>query len=59
MFGMIRHAIFSQQEHFPNLPVTSAEDVAFTEELADEDDREAQQRAKEADQRAAAYKERP
>jgi hypothetical protein len=38
------------------LPVASAEDVEFTEELADEEDREAQRRADEADRRAANYK---
>jgi len=37
------------------LPVASAEDVEFAEELADEDDLEAQQRAEEADVRANAY----
>ncbi|MBN2983289.1 MULTISPECIES: YfhD family protein [Cohnella] len=38
------------------LPVASAEDVEFSQELADEDDLEAQQRAEEADRRAALYK---
>ncbi|MBW5444918.1 YfhD family protein [Cohnella sp. CFH 77786] len=38
-----------------SLPTASAEDVEFSEELADQDDREAQQRAAEADRRAAAY----
>jgi hypothetical protein len=37
-----------------NLPVGSAEDVEFADELADEDDKEAQQRAAEADRRATA-----
>jgi hypothetical protein len=34
------------------LPVAKNEDVEFSVELADEDDREAMQRAEEADQRA-------
>ena len=34
------------------LPVAKNEDVEFSLELADEDDREAKQRAEEADQRA-------
>lgn len=34
------------------LPVVSAEDVEFAEELADADDKEAQRRAAEADKRA-------
>gem|GEM_PF-6667914 len=34
------------------LPVTGAEDVEFSGELADADDREAQRRADEADRRA-------
>lgn len=34
------------------LPVAKNEDVEFSAELADEDDREAMQRAEEADQRA-------
>lgn len=37
-----------------SLPKAKAEDVEFSEALADEDDREAQQRAAEADRRAAA-----
>jgi len=37
------------------LPIASAEDVEFSEALADDDDLEARQRAREADLRAAAY----
>ncbi|WP_123043550.1 YfhD family protein [Cohnella candidum] len=40
---------YDRQEE--DLPTASAEDVEFSEELADEDDREAQQRAAEADRR--------
>ncbi|WP_276356009.1 YfhD family protein [Cohnella caldifontis] len=38
-----------------SLPMASAEDVEFSEALADEDDLEARQRAEEADRRAASY----
>ncbi|WP_156922054.1 YfhD family protein [Cohnella thermotolerans] len=37
------------------LPTAKAEDVEFAGELADEEDREAQRRAAEADRRAAEY----
>jgi hypothetical protein len=40
---------FSKQN--TKIPVGSAEDVEFADELADEDDQEAQQRAAEADRR--------
>jgi hypothetical protein len=36
-----------------NLPISKNEDVEFSEALADEDDKQAQQRAAEADSRAA------
>lgn len=39
-----------------SLPTAKAEDVEFSGELADEEDRIAQQRAREADARAAEYK---
>ncbi|BBI34753.1 YfhD family protein [Cohnella abietis] len=39
-------------DNHKKLPVASAEDVEFAEELADEEDKEAQQRAEAADQRA-------
>jgi hypothetical protein len=42
---------FSRQR---NLPIASAEDVEFADELADEDDKEAQQRGAEADSRVTA-----
>ncbi|GIO14811.1 hypothetical protein J19TS2_43660 [Cohnella xylanilytica] len=38
-----------------DLPTVKAEDVEFSAELADEEDREAQRRAAEADRRAAEY----
>ncbi|RJE89864.1 YfhD family protein [Paenibacillus sp. 1011MAR3C5] len=38
--------------NFGQLPISKNEDVEFSEELADEADRKAQQRAKEADERA-------
>ncbi|RKP55198.1 YfhD family protein [Cohnella endophytica] len=38
------------QQH-KHLPVVSAEDVEFADELADSDDKEAQKRAAEADRR--------
>lgn len=38
--------------NFGDLPIGSEEDVEFSEELADEDDFEAQERAAEADARA-------
>lgn len=38
--------------NYAELPIGEAEDVAFLEELADDDDRIAQQRAKDADERA-------
>ncbi|QMV40449.1 YfhD family protein [Cohnella cholangitidis] len=37
------------------LPIASAEDVEFSEELADRDDKEAQERAEAADRRASEY----
>jgi hypothetical protein len=41
-------------------PIAKAEDVEFSEALADEEDREAQRRAAEADARAEQYEgERP
>ncbi len=48
---------FRRQEEYGELPTASAEDVEFSEELADQDDREALQRAAEADRRAASYRE--
>lgn len=41
-----------EKVNFAELPLGKAEDVEFSEELADEADRTAQQRAKEADKRA-------
>lgn len=41
-----------EKQNFAELPVGQYEDVEFSEELADEADRKAQQRAKEADDRA-------
>ncbi len=38
--------------NFGELPITKSEDVEFSEELADEADKKAQQRAAEADKRA-------
>ncbi|RUS48513.1 YfhD family protein [Cohnella sp. AR92] len=38
-----------------SLPTAKAEDVEFSSELADEEDRVAQKRAAEADKRAASY----
>jgi hypothetical protein len=43
----------SSEQH-SKIPVGSAEDVEFADELADENDKEAQQRAKEADRRVGA-----
>ncbi|WP_372662844.1 YfhD family protein [Cohnella sp.] len=40
-----------------NLPIASAEDIEFSDELADEEDQEAQQRAAAADERATAGRE--
>ncbi|MFK7693506.1 YfhD family protein [Paenibacillus sp. HJGM_3] len=40
------------------LPIGKNEDVEFSEALADENDREAQQRAEEADERAELYTDR-
>ncbi|WP_138753321.1 YfhD family protein [Paenibacillus sinopodophylli] len=40
-----------EKENFGNLPVGQNEDVEFSEELADEADRKAAQRAAEADAR--------
>jgi len=52
-----RYPLFRQDENESpqSMPTASAEDVEFSEELADEDDLEAQQRAAEADRRAASY----
>jgi len=50
-----RDPLFRQDDNPHTLPTASAEDVEFSEELADEDDLEAQQRAAEADRRAASY----
>lgn len=44
-----------QGQNDEQLPTARAEDVEFSNELADENDREAQRRADEADRRAAAY----
>lgn len=44
-----------QGQQSGQLPTAKAEDVEFSSELADENDREAQRRAAEADRRAAAY----
>ncbi|MBH5318150.1 YfhD family protein [Paenibacillus sp. GSMTC-2017] len=40
-----------EKQNFAELPIGKNEDVEFSEELADEADRKAQQRANEADQR--------
>lgn len=45
----------SEPQSARHLPTAKAEDVEFSGELADEADREAQQRAAEADRRAASY----
>ena len=37
------------------LPIASAEDVEYSEELADHEDEEAQMRARQADRRSASY----
>ncbi len=50
-----RCQLFRQDENSQSLPTASAEDVEFSEELADKDDLEAQQRAAEADRRAVSY----
>jgi hypothetical protein len=42
------------EDHQNELPVDSAEDVEFSEELADRDDKEAQERAAAADRRNSA-----
>jgi hypothetical protein len=47
---------FRQESDCDSLPTASAEDVEFSDELADEDDREAQERAVEADNRATSCK---
>ncbi|TJY43607.1 YfhD family protein [Cohnella pontilimi] len=52
---MIREPVYRQEEDYDQLPMGSAEDVEYSEELADHEDIEAQQRAAEADRRAAAY----
>jgi len=44
-----------QDQNSQHLPTAKAEDVEFSGELADENDREAQRRAAEADRRAAEY----
>ncbi|GKU79734.1 YfhD family protein [Paenibacillus sp. L3-i20] len=41
-----------EKQNFAELPIGKNEDVEFSEELADEADRKAHQRANEADQRA-------
>ncbi|WP_081735182.1 YfhD family protein [Paenibacillus gorillae] len=41
-----------EKQNFANLPIGENEDVEFSEELADEADRKAAQRAAQADQRA-------
>lgn len=46
------------QQAYEKLPLARNEDVEFSAELADEDDREAMQRADEADQRAEQSDER-
>jgi hypothetical protein len=46
---------YRQEDDYRELPMTSAEDVEYSRELADHEDVEAQQRAAEADRRAAAY----
>jgi hypothetical protein len=45
--------LYAGVSSMPNskMPIASAEDVEFADELADEDDQEAQQRAIEADRR--------
>ncbi|GGD59197.1 YfhD family protein [Paenibacillus nasutitermitis] len=40
------------KQNFATLPIGENEDVEFSETLADENDKEAQQRAQEADTRA-------
>lgn len=40
-----------QQQQFEKLPTNQAEDVEYSRELADEDDLEAQERARQADKR--------
>ena len=42
---------YMEKQNFGNLPVGKNEDVEFSEELADEADRKAAQRAAEADAR--------
>lgn len=44
-----------EKVNFGNLPIGKNEDVEFSEEMADEADRVAQQRAAEADARAEKY----
>jgi hypothetical protein len=51
---MIREPAYRQEADYDALPIGSEEDVEFSEELADHEDIEAQQRAAEADRRAAA-----
>ncbi|BBH21314.1 hypothetical protein Back11_26590 [Paenibacillus baekrokdamisoli] len=41
-----------EKENFGRLPISKNEDVEFSEDLADENDIKAQQRAAEADKRA-------
>ncbi|GGG56082.1 YfhD family protein [Paenibacillus radicis (ex Gao et al. 2016)] len=41
-----------EKQNFANLPIGENEDVEFSEELADEADRKAAQRAAQADQHA-------
>nr|WP_255807586.1 YfhD family protein [Cohnella mopanensis] len=47
-----RYNVNNNQEQ---LPIASAEDVEFSEELADQDDKEAQERARAADLRASGH----
>ncbi|MFC5651771.1 YfhD family protein [Paenibacillus solisilvae] len=49
---MSEQEIDMEKVNFGNLPIGKNEDVEFSEELADEDDKQAQQRAAEADKRA-------
>lgn len=41
-----------EKENFGRLPIGKNEDVEFSEELADENDKKAQKRSAEADERA-------
>jgi len=47
---------FMEKVNFGNLPIGKAEDVEYSEELADADDKEASKRAAEADARAEKQK---